>query len=155
MPDSAAPTAAEPQKTAGESANELFENLRELGTALPVNFHPTSHDASAITAGLVYYLATGSLEPPVVETPDEASERAVLHEQTELNEERARVAELERQLAATKAGPSPVAPPPVAEAPAPTAPVDPVAATPTTPPEPAPAPSAPVAGSAPSEAAGS
>jgi hypothetical protein len=152
MPDSAAPTAAEPQKTAGEQSNDLLENLRELGAALPVSFHPSAADGGAITAGIVYYLATGSLVAPVVEAPDEATERAALREQTELNEQKARVAELKRQLAATKAGPSPVAPP-VAEAPAPTAPVDPVTATPSEPGNPPSAsePAAPLAGSTPSE----
>lgn len=137
--DAAAPAVeTEPETT----PTDLLENLLELGEALPVNFQPTSHSAAPLVAGLVWYLATGSLVPPKVEAPDEAAARIDLAELTALNEEKAKVAELERKLAAAGASPAAVAPAPVApvaveptpiaavEDTAPAAPVDPEAATP-------------------------
>lgn len=123
MSESTAPTETAPEIT----PTDLLDNLRDLGKALPVNFQPNAHDAGALTAGIIWYLATGSLVPPKVDTPDEAAAKAELADTTALNAEKARVAELERQLAAAGAKPSPVAPAPVApvaEAPAPTPPVE-------------------------------
>lgn len=121
-----APINAEDQ-TAGEKVGDLFENLRELGQALPVNYLPTFHDAPQITAAIVYYLATGSLEPPRIEAPDEAAARLELADQTRENELTARIVELERQAKARDAGPASVAPAPVAEVPTVPTPTPPVA----------------------------
>lgn len=95
---------------------DLLDNLRELGQALPVSFQPTSHDSAALLAGVIYYLATGSLIAPRVDVPNQAEINADLAEQTRLNEADAKIAELERQLAAQSAGPAAVAPAPVAAA---------------------------------------
>lgn len=112
-------TASEPQPT------DLLDSLRELGQALPVSFQPNSHDAGPLLAGVIFYLATGSLEAPKVDVPNQAEVNAELQEQTRLNEAESRIAELQRQLAAKDAGPSPVAPPPIAAVePTPAAPVD-------------------------------
>lgn len=97
--------------------NDFYESIRELGLALPVNLQPTSHDAAAVVAGLSWYLATGSLEVPRVEVPDEVAERQALVDQTRENELLSRVAELERQATARDTPPSPVAPAPVAAVP--------------------------------------
>lgn len=107
--------------------SDLLDNLRELGQALPVSFQPTSHDAGYLTAGLVWYLATGSLVAPRVDVPDQAQVNADLHEQTRLNEAEAEIAALQRQLAAQGAGPAAVAPAPIVPAePTPTPPAPPV-----------------------------
>jgi hypothetical protein len=110
---------------------DLLDSLRELGQALPVNFQPTSHDSAAITAGLVYYLATGSLEAPRIEAPDEAATRLALAEQTRENELLAQIADLERQAKARDTPASPVAPAPVADVPTVPAETIPVATEPT------------------------
>lgn len=127
--------AAAPDAAAASTPNDLLDNLRELGQALPVSFQPTSHDSAPLLAGVIYYLATGSLIAPRVDVPNQAEVNAELAEQTRLNEAEAKVAELERQLAAAGAGPAAVAP-------APTAPVEPGAVAPLDPPAPA-APEAP------------
>lgn len=129
MNDAAAPDAL------ASTPNDLLENLRELGQALPVSFQPTSHDSAPLLAGVIYYLATGSLIAPRVDVPNQAEINADLAEQTRLNEADAKIAELERQLAAQSAAPAAVAP-------APTAPVEPGAVAPLDPPAPA-APDAP------------
>lgn len=126
LTESAAADKSAPQIT----PSDLLDNLRELGEALPVSFQPTSHDSGFLTAGLIWYLATGSLVAPRVDVPDQAQVNADLVEQTRLNEAEARVAELERQLAAQSAGPAAVAPAPtVSTEPAPSAPIDPVETT--------------------------
>lgn len=104
---------------------DLLDNLRELGEALPVSFQPNAHDAGPLLAGTIWYLATGSLVAPKVDAPTQAEINAELHEATRISEAEAKVAELERKLAAQDAGPAAVAPAPVAPVePAPSAPVD-------------------------------
>jgi hypothetical protein len=137
---------------------DLLDNLRELGSALPVSSLPTPSDAAPILSGIVYYLATGSLVAPVVERPNETEQRAADAEQSRIAELESQVETLRRQGEAGSVSASPVAPPPVAPVepaaatpaepvapaepaapaePVAPAPVDPTVATPTTPPVPA------------------
>lgn len=111
--------APESTEAAASQPADLLENLRELGTALPVSFQPNAHDSGPLLAGVIWYLATGSLVPPRVDQPTQQEVNNDLAEQTRYNEAEAKIAELERKLAAESAGPSPVAPPPVASAPEP------------------------------------
>jgi hypothetical protein len=135
----------ETEAAASESTpTDLLDNLRELGEALPVSFQPTASDAGPLLSGVIYYLATGSLQAPRVDVPNQAEVNAELAEQTRVNEAEAKVAELERKLAAQDAGPSPVAPAPVAAvpeqpaSPAPPAAVEPAPTAPTEADSPAP-----------------
>lgn len=143
---------AESTEAAASSPTDLLDNLRELGEALPVSFQPNAHTSGPLLAGLIYYVATGSLVAPRVDTPNQAEINAELAETTRINEAEAKVAELERQLSAQGAGAAPVVPAPVAPVePAPTPPLDvapPAAVEPgpaPTPPQVDPATAAPVA----------
>lgn len=111
----------------------LLEQLRELGAALPVSATPTTADAPLILSGLVRYIETGSLEPPVDTTPTPATVAVQNAEQSRIAELETEVAERDRQLAAREAGPAEVAPAPVEPAPEPAPAAEPAAPVPTTP----------------------
>jgi hypothetical protein len=107
----------------------LGERLVALGKELPVSELPTPATLTFLLAGLVYYLETGTVDPPEkVEPPTEQDSRD------------AEIARLKAELDAAQTPPATISPSPVA----PTAPTAPAAPTePASPPVPD-APAAPV-----------
>lgn len=128
MPTDAVVTEAEAQAPEPTPA-DLLDNLRDLGTALPVSLQPTAADMPLMIAGLSYYLATGSLIAPVVAAPDPIAAQAAEQEQSRIAELETQLAESNRKAAAAGVGPAAVAPAPIAAAaePEPVAPAEPAA----------------------------
>lgn len=95
------------------TSTDLADRLSKLGEALPESHRPVPHQVPNLVSGMLYWLETGSLEPPVYKSPQSPV----------LAPEAARIAELEAALAAAQAAAAPpvqVTPAvPVPEAPAP------------------------------------
>lgn len=107
----------------------LMDSLIPLGEALPESHKPSPATLSQLVAGLLYWLETGSTEPPVLE----------IRQETPVTTKDAEIEQLRAEMAALKAQIPPATPVPASPvAPASTSPQSPAVTTPAvTPGEPA------------------
>lgn len=115
----------------------LMDDLIPLGEKLPESHKPSPATVPLLLAGLLYWLETGSMEPPKIET---ASPTVVTTKDAEIAELKAQLqaAQTAAANAADPVAPSPVAPtlPPNDAAPVATPPVASPAEVPSTAPQP-------------------
>lgn len=97
------------------STTKLMDSLIPLGQSLPESHKPAPATLSHLLAGLLYWLETGSTEPPPVE---EAPTTVVTTKDAEIAALKAELEAATNAANATPVAASPVAPSPVAESPA-------------------------------------
>jgi hypothetical protein len=103
------------------TTTRLLESLEQCGEALPESHRPSIGATPNLLAGLLYWLETGTLEPP----------EPVAAEAQIKTAEQVRIEQLEAELAAARESKPPIAPSPVAPAPpSPSGSADPAPASP-------------------------